>query len=151
MRKRALFIMILLIAFSNALTAQNNADTEGDKTAIRDVIEQFYFEVVYDDKDLSELAKGFHEEFNMYVLYDNKIDKRSLLKWTERLENVRARNAQAQRPQYSFEPKLIDVTGPTGIAKIEIYADGKLKYTDYLSLYRFKEGWKIMTKLFTQH
>lgn len=149
--KETLFTLVLLVTFSSVVFAQNKADTEADKKAIKDVIEQSYFEVVYGGKDLTELAKGFHEEFDMYVLYDNRIDKRSLQKWTERLENVRARNAQAKKPQYAFEVKLIDVTGPTGFAKIEIYADGKLKYTDYLSLYKFKEGWKIIAKLFTQH
>ncbi|MCP5049062.1 MAG: nuclear transport factor 2 family protein [bacterium] len=46
---------------------------------------------------------------------------------------------------------MIDVTGATAMVKLEVYRDGKRKYTDYLTLYKVKEGWRVMTKLFTFH
>lgn len=149
--KKLVSIMALFFAFCSIVFAQNQAELAKDELAIKKIVEEFYLEVVFGDKDIVELEKAFHPDFNMYVLHQNQIDKRSLQKWTDRLKNVRASNAQAKSPNYTHNFKLIDVTGPAGVVKLEIYADGKLKYTDYLTLYKFQEGWRIMTKVFTQH
>ena len=37
------------------------------------------------------------------------------------------------------------------IVKIELRIEGKHKYTDYLSLYKFNEGWKIVSKIYCDH
>ena len=142
---------VLLVAFNCTLSAQDNDAVEFDKDAIKELVEQFYVDVVFGSKDLEELKQGFHNEFNMYVLHNNQIDKRTLQQWVARLEQVRSTNTQIKKPRYTHQVKLVDVTGSTGVIKIEVYADGKIKYTDYLSLYKFKDGWKIMTKLFSQH
>ena len=149
--KKITSFFVLILAFNGVLFAQKNELVEQDKKAIKEVVEQFYIDVVFGDKNIATLKNGFHSEFNMYVLYDDKIDKRTLQRWTDRLEQVRSGNAQTPKVNYTYQVKLIDVTGPTAMIKIEIYGNAKLKYTDYLSLYKFKEGWKIMTKLFTQH
>lgn len=141
-------MLVVLITLSTASSARVNEGSE--ERTIRSIIEQFYIQVIFVDRDVEELEKGFHSEFNMYVLGDNKIDKRTLDVWTERIRRNK-NNPQAKRASYSHQIKLIDVTGPTAVVKIEIHKDSKLEYTDYLSLYKFKEGWRIMTKLFTQH
>lgn len=149
--KRPISTMALFFAFGSLVFAQNQAEIAADESAIKRIVEEFYLEVIFGNKDITELEKGFHPDFNMYVLYQNQIDKRSLQKWMDRLKSVRAGNASAKNPHFTHNFKLIDITGPTGVVKLEIYADGKLKYTDYLTLYKFQEGWRIMTKMFTQH
>ena len=149
--KRLISTMALFFAFGSTGFAQNQAEIAADESAIKKIVTEFYLEVVFGDRDITELEKEFHPDFNMYVLYQNQIDKRSLQKWTDRLKNARAGNAQAKSPHDTHNFKLIDVTGPAGVVKLEIYADGMLKYTDYLALYKFQEGWRIITKVFTQH
>ena len=41
--------------------------------------------------------------------------------------------------------------GKAAIVKIELRIEGKHKYTDYLSLYKFGEGWKIVSKIYCDH
>ena len=45
----------------------------------------------------------------------------------------------------------LDVTGGAAAAKVEMSRDGKLVYTDYLSLLRFSDGWKIAAKVYHSH
>ena len=45
----------------------------------------------------------------------------------------------------------IDITGSAAVARVELYRDFKHIFTDYLSLYRFDDGWKIVGKIFYQH
>lgn len=37
------------------------------------------------------------------------------------------------------------------VARVELWRDGKHTFTDYLSLYRFDDGWKILGKIFQRH
>jgi ketosteroid isomerase-like protein len=37
------------------------------------------------------------------------------------------------------------------VARVEVHRDGKHIFTDYLSLYRFADGWKIVGKIFQSH
>ena len=37
------------------------------------------------------------------------------------------------------------------VAKVALFRDGKQIFTDYISLYRFDEGWKLVAKTFHRH
>jgi hypothetical protein len=43
---------------------------------------------------------------------------------------------------------LVHVTGYAAMAIVEIYNEEKQIYTDYMNLYKFGNGWKIVTKTF---
>jgi len=45
----------------------------------------------------------------------------------------------------------IDITGNAAMAKIELHREGKLIFTDYLFLYKFKDSWKIVNKIYFRH
>jgi hypothetical protein len=47
--------------------------------------------------------------------------------------------------------KNIDITGNAAVAKIELYRSDKLIFTDYLSLYKFEEGWRVVSKIYFRH
>ena len=147
--------LMLQFASSSFSFIQTESEIAKELEAIRHVVELCYIGVVYHGKDIAELEKGFHPEFNMYVLSGNKIDKRSLQQWMDRLKTMRSRTNSMtnsdDKNRYKHEFKSIDVTGYTAVVKLEIYYDGKLKYTDYLTLHKFDEGWKVMAKFFSQH
>ncbi|HET8648387.1 MAG TPA: nuclear transport factor 2 family protein [Vicinamibacteria bacterium] len=45
----------------------------------------------------------------------------------------------------------IDVTGNAAVAQVQLHRNGKHTFTDFLSLYRFPDGWKIVGKIFHSH
>jgi hypothetical protein len=45
----------------------------------------------------------------------------------------------------------LDITAECAAAKIEISKNGKMIYTDYLSLLKFGNGWKIVAKVYHAH
>ena len=45
----------------------------------------------------------------------------------------------------------VEVTGTAAICKVELTRGGKLVFTDYLALYKFEDGWKIVGKSFYRH
>jgi len=64
---------------------------------------------------------------------------------------ARKENPNAQRPKTTVNYVNIDVTGTAAVAKIELLREGKLIFTDYLMLYKFEEGWKIVGKTYFRH
>ncbi len=45
----------------------------------------------------------------------------------------------------------MDVTGSAAAVELELAQNGKRIFTDYLSLYKFPDGWKIVGKIYHRH
>ncbi len=147
--------ILLPLLFCGILLPQNEDEKTKEKNAIRSLIERTYIDVLYHGGDMAKLEEGFHPEFNMYYYDEQKVQKRSLGEWLARLRAVRARNKpknDEEEQERRHEFLLIDVTGYTAVAKFEIFYDERLKYTDYLTLYKTDDrGWQVITKHFTAH
>ncbi len=46
---------------------------------------------------------------------------------------------------------MVNVTNNAAVAKIKIFRDGKHIYSDYMALYKFDDGWKIVNKIYAAH
>lgn len=150
MKNCLLFTLTLFIHLSSY--AQDEVED------VKSTIVDYYWNVMYtneDRKEISAIADGFHEKFNMYVYYKGELSVRTRDGWMDILQ----RNRDKARVNPSNKPKkknrlefgFVDVTGQTAVAKLLIYSNDEIKYTDYLSLYKIDGEWKIITKLFTFH
>jgi hypothetical protein len=74
----------------------------------------------------------------------------TLDEWAGRVEKGAA-NANAPRPAIKAEFPRVDVSGTGASARVEIFRDGKHTFTDYLLLYKFADGWKIVSKAYYSH
>jgi len=138
----ASFIMLTSIA----LMAQTN-----DNDQIKEVINKAYIEGIHNGGDLNETRKGFHTGFDLLMLQNNQLNKLPIYNWIESSERARKENPNAQRPKTTVNYVNIDITGTAAVAKIELLREGKLIFTDYLMLYKFEEGWKIVGKTYFRH
>ncbi|MCE7992979.1 MAG: nuclear transport factor 2 family protein [Roseivirga sp.] len=135
------------------LSANGMAQEPSEKEAIKQAIIQTYAHPLYGGGSLEDIRAGLHEGFEMFVLYQGEFRKSSKAEWIKRLEEVRSRPKKSNRPKVkrSYEFAMIDVTGQTAMVKLEVFQDDTLKFTDYLTLYKFEDGWKLMSKLFSFH
>jgi hypothetical protein len=70
--------------------------------------------------------------------------------WIAAIEKDKRENKPAL-PKAEGKFLNIDVTGKAAVVKLELYREGKKTFTDYLSLYKFSEGWKIVSKIYNRH
>lgn len=124
-----------------------NAQELDEKKRIEKVITECYLEPLYLNGNLDKIKEGFHKEFTMYVLYKGEFYVTSRAKWIENIKATRARNLPQKN--YSWQFKIIDYEGQTAVVKLCINEEGNLKYIDYLTLYKFQDGWKVITKQFS--
>jgi hypothetical protein len=116
---------------------------------IKAVIEKAYIQGIHDEQDEDLIRDGFHEDFRMLVLGDNAIDPVSVDAWLERLKDMKRDNPELWSAEATHEFKLIDVSGYAAVAVLDVWRGDIHFSTDYMLLYKFDEGWQIVSKIFS--
>jgi hypothetical protein len=116
-----------------------------DAEAVKTVVVSAYVEGVHAKGDADAMRKGFHPSFRMDMLRDGKLESVTLDEWITRLEKGWKEGA---RPQVRHEFTHVEVAGSAAAVRLELHRDGRHTFSDFLSLYRFPDGWKIVAKTF---
>lgn len=153
--KRNALILYLLILNCISLPASvtetiTDSLSQKDKEEIISVIEKSYVAGMLNAPDAESIRAGWYHSADIHILLaarDTCI--------TGKIEGfIRMAASGADRPEMPEVKtlyKYIVVTGTAAVAIVEIYAGENQLYTDFLNLYRFKNGWKIVTKTFFDH
>ncbi|MFK5856423.1 MAG: nuclear transport factor 2 family protein [Bacteroidota bacterium] len=140
-------LLIVLILTTVMVTAQN---IEQEKEAIRKVIQTAYVEGLQNEGNIEKIDFGIHPDFELLgVGENNNMWKYSITDWKiKTLQKVKDGELPRKGEQVTVEFKTIDVTGTAAMVKINLLVGKKLAYVDYISLYKFKDGWKMVNKIF---
>ncbi len=84
----------------------------------------------------------------MLVLQDNTPEKVTVDEWLARIETMKAENPDLWEAETRYTVELVDVAGYAAVAKLDVYKGTTHFSTDYMLLYRFEEGWRIVSKIF---
>lgn len=147
--KNVLIIIVLFALLPFGLNAQENAE----KDDIKKVIQSAYVDGLQNKGPVADIEKGFHPGFNLLGLRNDDLTKWPIYSWIKYHEKELKENPGPPKEDEIVTCKypLIDITGTSAIAKIELYKGGQQIYTDYLSLYKFEEGWTIVSKIYFKH
>lgn len=148
--KKVFLVLLLSGILCSAVTGAEASKCEKEHKAIKAIIEEAYIKGVFTGQNPELMRKGFHPEFNMLILKEGKIAKMSIDRWIEIIEG-RKKNPESPKSQFAHKIPMVNVTGNAAVVKVEIYKDSKHIYSDYMSLYRFEDGWKIVNKIFHKH
>jgi hypothetical protein len=145
---RKIQILLFMVCFTALSLAQTN---DAEIAAIKAVIQSAYVEGIQNEGDIEKIDAGIHSDFNLLgIAEDGKIWKLPIAEWKEK---VLERKQKGQLPRdkdnlISVKYLSVDVTGTAAVAKFEFYVGQELKYIDYISLYKFDDGWKLVSKIF---
>ena len=150
--KKSLFCLFFIMIFSS-LVFSGSGDIETDKAAIKKVILSAYRDGIVNVGDAEAIKKGFHPYFNLLGLNKDGTGlwKLPIDEWGKHVLKEKKEGKYPPKELVSFKFLLVDVVGSAGFAKIEFYKGEKLAYTDFLSLYKFKDGWKLVAKIYHEH
>lgn len=136
---KAQIISILLVLNSLIVFAKQDEAKE-----IKNVIVQSYIEGIFLKGDAALVSKGWHPDCDIVILKDGNLTKLSAKYWVDRFE----KKPGPLDKNVTHKITEVKVTGYAAIAIVEVYTSGKHLYTDYMCMYKFKDGWKIVTKIF---
>ncbi len=129
------------------------ATLSAEQQAVVDVVTAAYVDGIHNFRDPAAIRKGFHPDFEMLILSDGKVEKLPIAQWIERIEAQNVKEPLPNNPPRATSAAFptVEVTGSAAVAKVELTRGGKLVFTDYLSLYKFADGWRIVGKIFYRH
>jgi Putative lumazine-binding len=107
---------------------------------------------IQNNGSVEAIRKGFHPSFNMLRFTDNEIKPYPIEEWIAAIEKRKAESkpdVKTVRTEANF--LSIDVTGTAASVKLELSREGKRTFTDYIVLYKFTEGWRIVSKTYYRH
>ena len=143
MKRNVLIIMAFFLSLN--ILAQ---EKPGDKEQILKTIDKAYVQGLQNGKNIENIKKGFHPGFNLLGVDQNdNLTKLPIYTWYDMVEG---RIEAGKKPEVETTAKypLVDITGNAAVVKVELYREGKMIFTDYLSLYKFEEGWRIVSKIY---
>ena len=147
--KKKLFLLTGLLFLFMVSTSFLSAD---DKADIERVITSSYFNGAFNELDTESMRKGFHPDFAIFSASGNKISRYPIDTWIKNIEKRKqAPNFDPESSKMDCKIAALDITGGSAAAKIELSKDGNMIYTDYLSLLKFEDGWKIVAKVYYAH
>jgi len=144
--------LIVIVLLSGLIPLFLSAGEE-DKDAIKKVIQSAYVDGLQNKGPVADIEKGFHPGFNLLGLKNDDLTKWPIYSWIKYHENKLKEKPDPPKEDEVVTCKfpMIDITGNAAIVKIELFKGGKQIFTDYLSLYKFEEGWRIISKIYFRH
>jgi len=147
--KKAYPAILGLLCFALLSSPTLAADDAAD---VADVIKASYFNGAFNDLDTESMRQGFHPEFAIFSARGNDISRYPIDTWIKGIEKGKqAPDFDKSKAKMDCRIVRLEVTGGCAAAKIEIFQAGEQIYTDYLSLLKFDNGWKIVAKVYHSH
>lgn len=133
------------------LAGAMTVDTAAEAARIRQTIQTSYVEGLQNEGDTVKINAGFHPGFEMLMLMkDGTLSKYSLTEWKARIRKEQAEGRLPRKGDNLVTVRFInvDVTLNAAMAKFGFYIGDKLTFIDYMSLYKFGDTWKIVSKTY---
>ncbi len=129
------------------------AGVEDEKEEIKKVITSAYVNGLQNKGPVADIEAGFHPGFELLGVRNNELTKWPIYSWVQYHEKKLKEDPGPPKADeiISSNFPMIDVTGNAAVAKVELYKGPQIIFTDYLSLYKFDEGWRIVNKIYFRH
>lgn len=144
--------LIIMILAWGMISPSLSAIPLEDDVSIRKLISTAYINGAFNKQNIDDMKSGFHRDFAIFYGNGNAMERYEIETWISDTKTQKTK--EGFTPQsVSIASKLVslDITGNSAAAKLELYRDGNLIYTDYLLFIRFDEGWKIAGKVYHSH
>lgn len=148
--KKGIVLIVFTIISMSIIQAQ---EIKKEKEAIKTVIQTAYVDGLQNNGEVKDIENGFHPGFNLLGINHDMLTKFPIYSWIESFEKRKEKDPglPAKEEKITCDFLLIDVTGNAAMAKIQLNRNNNLLFTDYLQLYKFEEGWKIVSKIYFRH
>ena len=127
------------------------AMAQTDEQDVKQVISTAYIDGIHNGGPIENIRKGFHPSFNMLRLVENEIKPLSIEEWVKNIELNRSKNTNTNQPKVEGNFIHVTVAGTSASVVLELSRSGKKIFTDHLLLYKFTEGWRIVSKTFYRY
>lgn len=128
-----------------------NEEATRDEERIRALLEDVYVRDMYVKRDRGAFSREFARCFQMVSpTLHGATGEPTDVHWVG-LDQMLANHPKAILRSVRFEVPWVDVAGHAAVARVDVFDAEEWIYTDYVSLYRVKGAWKVISKVFHRH
>jgi hypothetical protein len=150
MKKKAIILSgaLLLVSALVINAARVNAIEEDVKEAVL----TGYVHGAFNELNPDAMASTFYKDFAIFSTDGQNLRKYPIANWLESVKRQKSNpDFKPEENVWTPEFQSVDVNGNAAAVKLDLHHDGELVYTDYLSLLKFDDGWKIVAKVYHRH
>jgi hypothetical protein len=138
-------LLLVFFLIGNAALAQN------DEALVKEVVNSAYVSGIQNGGPIADIRKGFHPTFQMLRFVENDVKPFGIEEWITAIEKTRAQANATSTVQTEGKFVSVTISGTAANVVLELYRGDKKIFTDNLLLYKFTEGWRIVSKTFYRH
>lgn len=143
------FVVAFILMPLNPLKAQNTNEME--ETKIRNLIEKCYLNGALNEMNTDAMYEGYQPDFAIFYAEGKALKKLSLDVWAKIVNDYKKSTDDSGLRKFDYEFVQIDVNETAAYVKIKLMRNGTLVFTDLLTLLKFENQWKIVTKIYHSH
>lgn len=128
---------------------KESTEMQNEIDAVKSVIEKAYIEGIHTTQDEQTVRSGFHPDFEMLVLKEDNLVKVNLTDWFKRIEQLKQENQELWTKETTYSNIEVSIEGNSASVRFKVFKDKDYFSTDFMLLYKFTDGWKIVSKIFT--
>lgn len=149
--KKLTFVSVAL--FLVAAVTLNFMKLQHDEEAVKEVIVKGYVHGAFNELNPEAMAVSFHKDFAIFSPgKDGQIRRYPIANWIEATRKSKNDpNFDVSQNVWEHKFRSVDVSGKSAAVKLELFHNEKHVYTDYLSLLKFDDQWKIVAKVYHEH
>ena len=141
MNHRFVFALVLLVCAAIQPVPRIEAQASGEEAAVRQTVETYLHGLKFND--VESFKKAFHPDAKLF--FAKKNGELGALTQEQWYKGFAASAGKEEKGELRIA--AVDITGTAAEVKVvEIYESST--YTDYISLLKLAEGWKIVNKIF---
>ncbi|MCP5108140.1 MAG: hypothetical protein GY950_32430 [bacterium] len=146
--KKVMFGLIVLFIAALSLTCVSGSDMEKEKAAVKKVIEDAHVNGFYPKLDEEAVKKGYHKDCDFISYSFIGIVKRSM---DARLNFIKKNFPEPDERGVAHRFLSLTVADRIAGAVMEAHIAGRRELTTHLTLYKLKDGWKIVNEVIYWH
>lgn len=149
---KKIFLSIIVVVLFMSLII-NFVKIDKEVEAVKEIIETGYVHGAFNELNPEAMARTFHKDFAIFSPGNNgEIRRYPISNWIANTKSTKeSEEFNAEENVWNHTFSSVDISGNSAAVKLELYHEGNHVYTDYLSLLKFEEGWKIVAKVYHEH
>jgi len=145
--RRITVVLILVAGFAVSFSGFNKISQDNEKEAIKKVIQEAWLYGYSNLTYIEAMQKGFHPDYNYLFNNNNMLMKMPFSHFFEGVKIRKKRNPGGTGNEWNGKFIMIETVGNMGLAKVQIFEGETLHGTDYMSLLKFDDGWRLVASI----
>jgi hypothetical protein len=149
MKKYLLVIFVFVLPFASFTYYVSYVE---EKAEVEELVLVSYVNGAFNDLNPDAMAAGFDPNFAIFSAKGNELSKYPIADWVSSVR--KKKNDPAFNPAenvWKHKFSNVHISGNVATIQVDLSKDGKHIYTDYLSLIKFENNWRIVAKVYYKH